>query len=762
MQALKNIYLHGLGSDGCTPSLKRDWRFVLAWSLIVYAIVLVFRLSFAGRWDHPELWVGGERIMATHDAYFWLAKAKGVGDMAIYPLAQAVHFLQGLLDVSYGAIGFWTPAVMGALVGVACYLWGWLLGGRDAGIFAGLVGSLTPGFFYRSRLGYFDTDMFTLLSPMLIAWLLAYWAKDILKPRWGMKADPGSTQVKSPCALVGLAMAAGLCARGLSIWHNDILNLSVLYVLFTAVLVAVQARPGQRSVGFWGLSAFVLAAFPGAKFGHYNLWPFQTINLPSLGFSGEVAGALFGLLLAGCIALFVSKKDRPWTPVARNTWVALGFLAFVILWSQIGIGPLSRSLVKLLSYAAPATGQPAVSEAVGPIYPSIIQSIIEAKHVGLSAILTRGAFFDWFGWVAMAFMVVVVILRPLSAFLLPFVVLHLASMTLGIRFTMFGGAALIVFFGAGLWIASDLVLGEFPKRKLVLFATQILLGAGFLAYAHASYSKIPMSPVVDKAHAEALIEIGEISPPDATLWSWWDWGYASQYYAGRRTVVDGGRHAGREVFPVGFAMSSSSLEKSSRMILFSAQSPIKSKWEFGLSPFAKWGEIPRDEIDAKLQSELSRSEYPSVPPQYLVVTWKDMTILKWITYFGNWDLQTGRTSQAMTGTYEPGELGINVQRGAVMNRQGGGGLVKDITVLDWNSSQSQDYFMNSMSPQLLPQRQHLLVNRVSRASVLLDRIGYGSTMRRLLTEDPNNPEISKYFKLVVDKLPFARIYEVIQ
>jgi dolichyl-diphosphooligosaccharide--protein glycosyltransferase len=51
---------------------------------------------------------------------------------------------------------------------------------------------------------------------------------------------------------------------------------------------------------------------------------------------------------------------------------------------------------------------------------------------------------------------------------------------------------------------------------------------------------------------------------------------------------------------------------------------------------------------------------------------------------------------------------------------------------------------------------------VSKQSVVLDSVGYGSVMTRLLTADPGDPDIAPYFKLVVDRLPFARIYEVVQ
>lgn len=147
MEKIKQIYDGALKGIGDYPSWKKDWRWLAVSGVCVYLLVLFFRVSFAGKWDIPELWVNGERILATHDAYLWLAKAKGFGLLAGYPIAQATRFVHDITGFGFGTIGFWAPAFMGALVGVVCALWGWLLGGRTASIMAGLVGGLTPGFF---------------------------------------------------------------------------------------------------------------------------------------------------------------------------------------------------------------------------------------------------------------------------------------------------------------------------------------------------------------------------------------------------------------------------------------------------------------------------------------------------------------------------------------------------------------------------------------------------------------------------------------
>ena len=756
MDFIKRIYRNSLDFVGDTPSFRQDARWLVLYGLVIYALVLALRLSFAGRWDHPELWVGGERIMSTHDAYYWLAKAKGVGSIAGCYLAQLAVAVRDIFGVGLGSVGFWVPAFMGALVGVICYLWGWLLGGRNAGIFAGLAGALTPGFFYRSRLGYFDTDMFTLLVPMVVTWMLAYWTASHIRKGWFSGADDQD----APSCSLWYALVFGLITRVGGLPHLDIVHFNVLCVFLAVGVILVAGRPGLRGRAIYGMTIFCLAAFPGAPIGVMHLWPLTLFAPTIMGIPTHQVEIVVCVALGAGLIVAYGRSGKGRMSLLANPYVSgVLFVACVLATGMLNY-PLDASMQKVLGYfSGKASGLG--GEKISSAYPAIMQSIIEAKRTSLSEILNRGVFFPWMGWTALAVGVFVVLLRPAAIFLVPLVVLHLASISLGIRFSMFGGGAFMIFLGVGLYWAVRLIPVAFSRKDLLSGAVQAVLGVAILLYAYATYGELPLTPVIPKAHAEALVELGESSPKDAMIWTWWDWGYASQYYAGRETVVDGGKHAGRDVFPVGFVMSTDSPERANHMVRFSAQYPAKAG-EIGLYPSRAWDTVPRNELDAVLEGQLTRSDYPVAPGQYLVVSWKDMNIIKWITYFGNWDLKTGETKEATAGTFNPGELGINIQQGAVMNRKGGGGLVRDITVLDWNDVQKQSYFMNSMSPQLLPKRQHLLINKVTGQSVLMDRIGYRSLMRRLLTDDPNDPEISKYFKLVVDKLPFVRVYEVVQ
>lgn len=754
MEKIKQIYGKALDSIGDYPSWSKDWKWLAVCSLFVYVINLAFRMSFAGKWDHPELWVNGERIMATHDAYFWLAKAKGFGVLAGYPFAEATRFIHDITGLGFGTIGFWAPAVMGACVGVVCVLWGWLLGGRNAAILAGLIGGLTPGFFVRSRLGYFDTDLFTLLMPLFVAWLLAYWTRPFLKKRWfHSEHDEDAFDFSSS---LWTAFAFGLLTRFAGIWHLDITNVTVLFFFLTAFVLFVNGRSDRRVIALYGLSVYLLAAFPGASYRTIGLWPLD------ISLEGKLVLPYVSVGLAGGVVLAVSRFRRDCGPSIRSLCYAVGLLVLLVLLSGLAESPVQTVYGKIGQYFFPAGEAEAVSVVSGPLFPSILQSIIEARLVPLAAVLERGTFVAWLGWVALGASVIVAVMRPAAAFLFPLIVLHLASVKLGVRFTMFGGAGLMVCLAVSLAWLTDFLFRSVPFKRVITGFTQVAVALGVLIFIYGNYNSLALTAVIPKARAEGLVELGKKAPSNSMVWTWWDWGYATMYYAGLEPVADGGKHSGEDVYPCAFVLSSHSPKRANGMIGFSSQFNNSSPFRSGLSPAEDWAKVPRSKIDATLDAQLLRMDYPPQVPQYLVVSWKDLTLAKWITYFGNWGLETGKTQQSKLRTVGPGQLGFNRQRGMIQDKLGRGGLVSDIDILDWDKVTRQHYGMNAISMRLLPETPHLIANKVTGQTILADDLAYDSMMFRLMVGDPDDPEISKYFKLVVEKLPFVRIYEVVQ
>jgi len=762
VQRLGILYQRSVAHVGPVPSWSDHWRRIGVCGVIIFLVGLLFRISFADRWDHPELWVAGERILATHDAYFWLAKAKGLASVSAYPLAELAARVHGLTGIGLGDIGFWAPAVLGPLVGVVCFLWGWHLGGVSAGVLAGLVGSLTPGFFYRTRLGYYDTDLFTLVMPMLVAWMLAFWAGRLMRSGWFTDTAEAEKPVDAT-GVLWLALGFGLASRYAAIWHEDIQHMVILYYFMTVAVVMINCRPGLRSLALQGLVVFALASFPGGAVGQLRLWPLSGLLAPLPTVAGFRPIVVFSVALAVGLVLFWRRSAQ--TPQRRRDalWIAVLALVAVVLSTQMINASVWNTALKLLSYLSGAAGMVESgggSAVMGPVYPSVLQSIIEVRLEPMSEILERGVFFSWLGWLALLSSMVVVALRPSAVFLLPLIGLQLASVKLGIRFSMFGGAALCVMLGVCLYWLAAFATRRMRHGQWADLGIQAALGAAMLIYLHGQYATLPLTPVLSRPHAEALVQLGRVSEPGAMVWTWWDWGYATQYYAHLGTVADGGKHAGRDLFPLAFAMASHSPERAGRMMRFAAQYPARNA-PYGLDAARVWDAIPRDSLGSALEEQLGREDFAPVPPQYFVVSWNDLTLAKWITHFGNLNLETGATREAVVSNFQPGELGFNIERGAVMDREGRGGLVRDITLLEQDGITRRTYPLNALSPQLLPKTHHLVINMVSKQSVILDGTGFRSTMARLMTGDPDDPEIAPYFKLVVDGLPFVRIYQAI-
>lgn len=762
MNQLKNIFAAGMEVGSPRPSLNQDWRNVTLYGVGIYLIVLIFRLSLAGKWDHPELWVDGERILATHDAYFWLAKAKGVGVIEGYPLAIASRFIHDLTGISYGLIGFWGPPVISSLVAVVAFLWGWLLGGKQSGISAGLLGGLVPGFFYRSRLGYYDTDIFTLLMPLLVAFFMAVWLRRHIRPFW-LPLNERDIHERSFGHTLWLAFVMGMATRFAAWWHFDIANFIVVLFFISAFLLMLLGHKGHKTTAGYELLVFLLAALPGMAGGQIGLWPFDVLvhQMPIVLPYEPVALISIVLSFVLACALYLGRKhEMAWD---RN-WICFAVLfLFVVLATHLFDKPLTTVFMKLTSYMKPVvetlgTDSPSVQQ---PIYPSVVQSIIEAKNIPLAAVLERSAYWPVLGWVALASSLIVLVFHPLAALLVPFIALSVLSMWAGVRFTMFGGTALMICLGVCLSIITNKLVTDVKYKRLVGYGVQLAVTLPILAFVYFQYVKLPLTPVVPRAQAEALIELGKRSDKSSFIWTWWDWGYASEYFAGMESVIDGGRHSGRDIFPVALALSSHSPVVSNQVIRL-ATVVSKDLNTHRIDASLIWKGQSASEAMATVNSLGKQTDIPSTQKQYLVVNWKDLAIAKWITFYGNWDLESGTTREATIGNYNPGELGFNIQQGAVRNRKGGGGLVSDITILDESGAETKEYYMNKLSPRLHPKLRHLVINKVSRQSIIMDRIAYRSMMTRLLIGDPNDPEISKYFKLVVDKLPFSRIYEVVQ
>jgi len=714
-----------------------DWKWLAGLAVAGYLVSLAMRLLELPFWSGPEFFVGQERLLATHDAYCWLAGAKGVNGYAGFGMARLAALLASLSGAPLWQVGFWGPPLLGSLTAVITGLWAWLLAGRQAAILPALLGALSPGFFYRSRLGYYDSDLFTQLMPLLLGFCLAVLVARCCSRSWLASGAERQAGEALPGWLPWLALGFGLVARVAHFAHDDVHPLGVALYWLALGLVAVTGLPGRRAAGLRLLVVYGLAAYGGSR--HFGVEVFR----PGL-------EDVFAMALAAGLAFAVWRRaawswfDRvwPWLAVLAAMALACGLLL-----------PLGAFWAKALSYFKPvadaglATG---LSGVQAPSYPGITQSIREAKNVAdLSAFFSGVSAFAPTGVAGLLGMAALLALRPAFALLLPLAVLGFASLYLGARFVMFGGPVFALGLGVGIhWLGTALVRRFGWSRRLLAWQ-QVLLAVFCLAFGYAPrYAAAHPTLVLTPTHAAALQDLKRTIPRDATVWTWWDYGYATQYFAERMTPADGGRHAGRDIFATALAFSTDSFRQAAQVIALSASQ--------GQNLARRWDAMSAQAVKQELEAlKTADSVAPPARPQYLVVTWENMLLLYWISFYGSWDVVAGTGTHArVMALNQP--FTLDNPTGRMLFKDSGKEPLRlaDATVLTAEGAQRLPL------PEA-PGRPHLLINSVARQAVLLDDAAYGSMAVQLLVGDPGRPEQSRYFKLLHEGFPLVRIYEVL-
>ena len=122
----------------------------------------------------------------------------------------------------------------------------------------------------------------------------------------------------------------------------------------------------------------------------------------------------------------------------------------------------------------------------------------------------------------------------LCIFLFPFLLLGFASLELGVRFSLF--LAPILAFGVVLFFAGILdIMRRFLKTSMVVFAGYVALFLATLEYS------IP-KPILTNQEIESLQSFCFLK--DDIVFSWWDYGYALEYFTRTEVLLDGGLHSG--------------------------------------------------------------------------------------------------------------------------------------------------------------------------------------------------------------------------
>lgn len=688
-------------------------EFWLACALVIFTTVSV-RLTELPLWLQPAFFVGDEYLMATHDAYVFLAGAKGIGNYVSDPFTRMLAFMHDITGMPLATIGFWAPIIFIPVLAIPVCLLARQLRLTEGGLTCGILATAGIGFLVRTRLGFCDTDLVNMVLPVSMVSTLALWVN-------GMNRSDRSDEAAYPVRQMLWALLVGVLGKA-----------------------SVYVYPGSSSIV---LPAFGLAALVGFWRVHRDDRLLLCDGLLLI-FAVVFAGWKGGIMAGAWVALVLYRRDMPVRArLAGMMAILLAVIAVGNFWEVV-----QALIYRLYLYTKVGTPDMVVN-ATGMRLPDIAQSVREAQNLDWTLVGPRlGGNWIVFGLGMIGFGFVVW-RKPALIVFLPFLVLGLASVKFGNRFAMYGTVGIGM--GLGLGISELMVmLKQSQGRRWI---AQLSMACVALWPSAEFMQQVGPVPVLPQTYAQTFVELRGKTEPDALLWQWWDYGYAGQYYAERATFGDGSRQSGPWLYPLARVHCASSPRESAQLMRYFGQAMLDSgslnntdarTALFKGNPVA---ELQKMDAAAARQfvSDLAQGEtVPSTVPNYFVVSWENLRLSGWISYYGNWDIVTGTSSPGKIQQVR-GEVRIDSSSGSLMIN-GQPMPLDSLDVVEDKGTRHFEWQNGSGS--------HVLINQAARQVFLMDQKMYRSMMVQMLIAPPGN--FAEDFTLVVDRYPWVRAYKV--
>lgn len=582
------------------------------WILIFisYAFSVICRLYWVS-WasDFSEFVYDGSLMISTNDGY---AFAEGARDMlaGFHQENDLSYFGSSLSTLSYFVVkifGFRLESVMiylsvfaSSLIVVPFILIAREFDKISVGFIAALFGSITHSYYNRTMAGYYDTDMLIIALAMFVLFGMIRLVQN------GGKFDT----LIAPFFIILYLW-----------WYPSSFSLNLMMVLFFgfyllflnrnfANLTSIKAyfkgfREIFESQNFHFLQSFI---FMFIALSWINIWlKFALILLLFAIFSKysklSTLIFVFGLVLA----LFVFSGSL------SSIWFSLKFYLF-------------RDLSEISQNFKFFNVNQTIQES------SRIDFDLYARRISNHMYLFILSFFGAF-----------LFCLKHRAFILslPMAVLGFMALKTGLRFTIY--AVPFMAFGFGFFVVWVFDFIKFGILRKILCTIAVILGILFPLYHIKNY--LPHS-VFYGPEVATLTELKKIASREDYALAWWDYGYPIRYYSDVKTLIDGGKHLGRDNFPVSFALGRDLVSSSNmaRLDVEYTERNFKEKFGSNLDQMLKDYGFSKDQVGLFLES--LESESFKVPEKtrdvYYYLPYRMLNIFPVVLEFSRLDLLSGR------------------------------------------------------------------------------------------------------------------------
>ena len=572
----------------------------------VYSIKILFLLIFvayifsiAVRW----IWVGyaegipqfmwnGQIMINTNDGYAWAEGARDIlsgthqandGSFVDWAPSQLTAFFAQTIPVRFETLILYLPAFLGSLLVIPLILIGRLFKNDLLGFIAALFAGITWSYYNRTMIGYYDTDMLTIVFPTFLLWSILAFIK-----------------TKQEVYL----LSSALLAIASQWWYAQSYSLTIAMVVMVFLYSIIWDRKSLLN---------------------YKLIIFILIGLLKLPFIINV------LIAAGLFSLFYKLQEKANKIIFP---ILLLLLAFIFI-----TGGLTPILYQIKGYLFRDIMTSDVSS-FSLHYFNVLQTVREASNIPFETFANRISghtvifIISTIGYVLLS-------LRYKNMWLaLPMIGLGFLALKGGLRFTIY--AVPINALGLPFFI---LLVTHYIKERFFKYSMAVLMISVVLYFniKHIEAYKVPT--VFNNNDVETLSKLKTIADREDYVISWWDYGYPIRYYADVKTLIDGARHSGEANYPVSFALlhdSISAANLSRTYTEYLEQSYTRERNISGIKAIMKDYDFKRV---SSFLSALKSKKF-NVPTKtrdiYFYLPFKMMNILPTIDLFSNMNLETGK------------------------------------------------------------------------------------------------------------------------
>ena len=580
--------------------------------------------------EYPVFFWNNELMISTNDGY---AFAEGARDMLAgfhqendlsyygYPLSTLTYWIVKFLGVKLETAMIYMSVFFSSLVAVPVILIANEYKVKMAGFIAALLAVIANSYYNRTMAGYYDTDMLIIPLSVFVVWGLV---------RVLEKKDAKSLIIAPLSVLIYMW------------WYMSAFSLiSILTGLFLLYTLIFDRK---NPLFYLEISLLLLAI--------------SNLDL-----------TLKFIVVIFIYALCLFKKE------VINLKIALGILAiiFVIFVIRGGLNPIIFQLKFYVFRDAPEVGGMSFH------FFNVNQTIQESSVVDFTLFCERISANVITFLISLAGVALFCYKHRSFAVSLGMLALGFLAFKSGLRFTIYAVPVMALGFGYLL----EFVLANLKLKEAVLNLIRAFIAALVLAPALIHIYGYKAEPVFVNKEVEILNKLKSIAGREDYVVAWWDYGYPIRYYSDVKTLIDGGKHLGRENFAVSFALGSDEMSSANmaRLDVEYTERNFKEHFNGNLTQILKDRNLSVDQFFSEIKEAnfslpaKSREIYYYLPDRML-------SIFPTILQFSKIDLKSGKNLNnglfITTRAISQSEKGIRLS--------GGFTLTSDVTNLIYDGN----------------------------------------------------------------------------